>query len=471
MSEVLPSLPRAARDSCIIAPMSIFDRRRLPPAVFKIDVERMRQGWYSDKYFINIARTLAELATLGYRFGGTAPDLSDLDVDLGNVDVGSIEVEMQWFPRRQPSCVVVGVDKALAMLAECTGHFDESGRFVNTFDQMEVWAVPDGSEAVYDGDPVNVTPVMKVRGRYRDFAVLETPTLGALGRGSRVATNVYEVMKAARGKQILFFPARFDAHEVQAADGYAYQIAVQLFNQNYGKSLSAYVSTDAQGDWWGGAGGGTVAHAAIACFLGDTAEATMAFAATRPADIPRIALVDFRNDCVGTSLQVIRTMFRRYFELVKAGRLEEAKKYKLFGVRPDTSSNLRDVSVPPLGDKRLDCGVNPRLVFAMREAIDGAWEAWGLEGEDRAVAEEYCRDVRIAVTGGFTPARIQQFEELGVPADIYGVGSWLLSSCDVCGTNNDFTADVVRVRIEGRWHDLAKLGRKACDNLMLERVQ
>ena len=108
---------------------------------------------------------------------------------------------------------------------------------------------------------------------------------------------------------MLFFPARFDAHEVQAADGYAYQIAVQLFNQNFGKSLTAHVSTDAQGDWWGGAGGGTVAHAAIACFLGDTAEAMMAFSATRPADIPRIALVDFRNDCVGTSLAVIQAMF------------------------------------------------------------------------------------------------------------------------------------------------------------------
>ncbi|HEY8150300.1 MAG TPA: nicotinate phosphoribosyltransferase, partial [Vicinamibacteria bacterium] len=67
--------------------MTIFDRRRLPPSVFKLDIERMREGWYSDKYFINIARTLAELATRGYRFGGTAPDLSDIDVDLRNVDV------------------------------------------------------------------------------------------------------------------------------------------------------------------------------------------------------------------------------------------------------------------------------------------------------------------------------------------------------------------------------------------------
>src|SRR5213592_1024517 len=108
--------------------MSVFDRLRIPPPVFKLDVERMRQGWYSDKYFINIARTLAELAKRGYRFGGTAPDLSDLEVDLGRVDVGSIEVEMQWFPRRSPSCVVVGVDKALAMLQECTGYFDDDGR-------------------------------------------------------------------------------------------------------------------------------------------------------------------------------------------------------------------------------------------------------------------------------------------------------------------------------------------------------
>jgi nicotinate phosphoribosyltransferase len=451
--------------------MSVFDRRRLPPSVFKLDVERMRQGWYSDKYFINIAKTLAELAAQGYRFGGSAPDLSDLEVDLRNVDVGSIEVEMQWFPRRAPSCVVVGVDKALAMLQEGTGYFDDHGQFVGTFDQMEVWAVQDGTEAAFDGDMLNVSPVMRVRGRYRDFAILETPTLGALTRGSRVATNVYEVLKAARGKQVLFFPARFDAHEVQAADGYAYQVAVQLFNQNYGKSLSAYVSTDAQGDWWGGAGGGTVAHAAIACFLGDTAEATMAFAATRPADIPRIALVDFRNDCVGTSLQVIRTMFRRYLELVKAGRPEDARQYKLFGVRPDTSSNMRDISVPPLGDRRLDCGVNPRLVFLMREAIDHEWQNWNLTGEDRKLAEQYCREVKIAVTGGFTPARIRQFEELQVPADIYGVGSWLLSSCDVCGTNNDFTADVVRVKIEGKWFDLAKVGRKASDNLMLERLR
>ena len=52
--------------------MSVFDGRRLPAPVFKLDVDRMRQGWYSDKYFINIAETLAALARQGYRFGGSA---------------------------------------------------------------------------------------------------------------------------------------------------------------------------------------------------------------------------------------------------------------------------------------------------------------------------------------------------------------------------------------------------------------
>jgi nicotinate phosphoribosyltransferase len=162
----------------------------------------------------------------------------------------------------------------------------------------------------------------------------------------------------------------------------------------------------------------------------------------------------------------------------RAGRQRECarrrparRKFKLYGVRPDTSANVRDVSVPPLGDKRLDCGVNPRLVFAMREAIGREWMDWDLPPEDRETAEQYCKDVKIAVSGGFNPAKIENFEDLQVAADIYGVGSWPLSSCDEHGTSNDYTADAVRVRIDVRWYDLAKAGRKAADNLMLELVQ
>jgi len=446
--------------------MTIFDRKRLTNATFKLDVERMRLGWYSDKYFENIGAMLRQLSAEGYRYVGPAPHLPA--GDPAGVETGEMHVEMQWFTRRPGATVVVGVDKAIEMLRYCAGYF-EGERFVCTWDQLEVEAVHDGALVKYNGDPTQVQPVMRVRGRYRDFALLETPTLGILTRASRVATNVYQTLVAARGKPVLFFPARFDLHEVQAADGYAYNVAVQRFNLDYEATLGPFVSTDAQGDWWGGAGGGTVAHAAIACFFGDTAEAMLAFCATRPPRIPRIALVDFNNDSVGDSLATLDAMFARYRELVDAGDETEAKKYVLYGVRLDTSGSVRDVSVPPLGEPSLDLGVVPRLVFTVRRALDTAWERWGdLPPAWEARAREYCRNVKIVVSGGFTPEKIMRFEKLAVPVDIYAVGSSLFDNHG--DTVTDFTADVVRVKVNGEWRDMPKVGRRPCDNPEMERV-
>ena len=297
--------------------MTIFNLSRLTNETFKLDIERMRRGWYSDKYFENIGRMLSALASEKYVYSGQQNNLP-ADVSPEQIAVGDIEVEMQWFTRRLGNTIVVGIDKSLAMLKHCTGYWDGEN-FVDTSDKLEVWAVHDGAVVQSDGNPLNAEPVIKVRGRYRDFALLETPSLGVLTRSSRVATNVYETLTAARGKPVLFFPARFDMHEVQAADGYAYNLAIKRFNSDFSHEISSYVSTDAQGDWWGGAGGGTIAHAAIASFLGDTAEAMMQFARILPAGIPRIALVDFNNDSVGDTLRVMERMFAKYKELCDLG--------------------------------------------------------------------------------------------------------------------------------------------------------
>ena len=446
--------------------MSIFDSQRLNNSTFKLDVERMRRGWYSDKYFTNIATMLTVLASRGFTYRGDDHNLPATTSPQG-IAVGDIEVEMQWFTRRPGDTIVVGVDKALTMLRHCTG-FWENDRFTNTADRLEVWAVHDGVTVQSDGNPQTVSPVMRVRGRYRDFAMLETPTLGILTRASRVATNVYETLVAARGKPVLFFPARFDVHEVQAADGYAYNIAVQRFNIDHARTLGPFVSTDAQGDWWGGAGGGTVAHAAIASFLGDTSGAILAFAEVIPVAVPRIALVDFNNDSVGDSIRCCRAMFARFRELMDAGKSEEAERYRLYGVRLDTGANLRDISVPPLGDPALDLGVNPRLVFLVRTALDNAWETWNVPVEWRDRAREYCKSVRIVVSGGFNPEKIKRFERLSVPVDTYAVGSALFDNH--AQTVTDYTADVVRVKVHGEWVDMAKIGRSPRDNADLERV-
>jgi nicotinate phosphoribosyltransferase len=446
--------------------MSIFNGNRLTNDTFKLDIERMRRGWYSDKYFTNIAFMLIELSKRGYRYRGSSNNLP-AGVSDQEINNGDIEVEMQYFTRRLGKTIVVGVDKALTMLRHCTGYW-ENDRFIDTSDQIQVWAVHDGTVVSGDGDPLNVRPVIRIRGRYRDFSILETPTVGILTRGSRVATNVYETLLAAHGKPVLFFPARFDAHEVQAADGYAYNIAVQRFNMDYAGGLSTFVSTDAQGDWWGGAGGGTVAHAAIASFLGDTAEAMIAFADVLPVSIPRIALVDFNNDSVTDSLEVCKTMFDRFRQQTEAGSPEEAERYRLYGVRLDTSGSLRDQAVPPLGDPALDLGVNPRLVFLVRQALDNAWESWNLPEVWKDRAKEYCQSVKIVVSGGFNPDKIRRFEKLRVPSDIYAVGSYLFNNNG--HTVTDYTADVVRVKVHGQWIDMAKVGRQALDNPELERV-
>src|SRR5205823_1551692 len=68
-------------------------------------------------------------------------------------------------------------------------------------------------------------------------------------------------------------------------------------------------------------------------------------------------------------------------------------------------------------------GVNPQLIWNVRRALD----------------REGFQPVKIAVSGGFTVEKIRQFEEKGVPVDMYGVGSSLFQG------RFDFTADVVRV--------------------------
>ena len=177
--------------------MSVFDHQRLDNTAFKLDVERMRRGWYTDKYFVNIAQMLTELSMQDYVYQGGS-DRLPAHLQHTGIRSGDLEVEMQWFTRRPGETIVVGIDKALTMLRHCTGYW-EGDRFMNTADQLQVWAVHDGCKVKSDGEPLNIQPVLKVRGRYRDFAMLETPTLGILTRASRVATNVYDTLCAARG--------------------------------------------------------------------------------------------------------------------------------------------------------------------------------------------------------------------------------------------------------------------------------
>jgi nicotinate phosphoribosyltransferase len=348
-------------------------RKRLPPEIFDLPVEKMREGYYTDAYFNHARETLLR--------DGRRP-----------------RVVMQVFQKKR--AVLGGMDEAIAILKLCSDDWDD----------LTV-------HALYDGD--EITPyetVMTIEGDYTNFGHLETCYLGVLARRTLISTNVRRVVQAANGKPILFFPARHDHHRVQTGDGYAAHVAGAIG-----------VSTDAQASWWGGKGLGTVPHALIAAYGGNTVLAASKFADYADEDVNVVVLVDFENDSVRTALEVARALGPR-----------------LWGVRLDTSRTLVDRSLwSEMGyfDPR---GVNPRLVEKVRNALDA-------EGFER---------VKVVVSGGFDAERIREFEEQGVPVDSYGVGSALIRG------ENDFTADVVLT--DGR--PSAKVGRRYVPNERLDLV-
>src|SRR4029077_869229 len=139
---------------------------------------------------------------------------------------------------------------------------------------------------------------MHIEGDYTAFAHLETAVLGTLARRTLITTNVVHVLQAASRKPIIFMPARHDHHRVQTGDGYAAYVAGQVVGAEIG------VTTDEQASWWGGRGIGTVPHALIAAYGGDTVLAAKKFVEWAPEDMNVTVLVDFENDSVRTALEV-----------------------------------------------------------------------------------------------------------------------------------------------------------------------
>ncbi|MYF29900.1 MAG: quinolinate phosphoribosyl transferase [Gammaproteobacteria bacterium] len=351
------------------------DRQRLAPETFRLPVEEMRAGTYADKYFVRTRHVL-------------------------RADRHSPNVLMQVFCKA--SGILCGVDEAIAILKLAS-------------DDWSALTVC----ALYDGDCVEAfESEMTIEGPYDVFAHLETLYLGVLARRTRIATQTRRVVDAAAPKEVFYFPARHDHYAVQAGDGYAARIAGV-----------AAVSTDVQGAWWGGEGIGTVPHAAIAAYGGDTALAGRKFAEHLPDSVQLVVLVDFENDSVKTALEVARALGPR-----------------LYGVRLDTSGTLVDKSVIPALGQFDPRGVNRELVVNVRKALDDA----GFES------------VRIIASGGFGVDKIRAFEAVGVPVDAYGVGSSLVANHG----DFDFTADIVLT--DGK--PSAKVGRIHKPNPRLEEV-
>jgi nicotinate phosphoribosyltransferase len=288
---------------------------RLPSSTFRLPVERIRDGYYSDAYFVSTKLLLER-------------------------EDHHPHVLVQVFQRRDS--VLGGIDEAIAVLRECAGSRRPDGTWEPGWDRLAVRALHEGDRIA----PYEV--VLTIEGDYALFAHLETVYLGSLARRSLVMRNVSAVVEAAGGKPIFFFPARHDHWLVQTGDGWSAHVAG-----------SVGVSTDAQASWWGGRGIGTVPHGLIAAYAGDTVAAARAFARHYAGEVNVTVLVDWENDSTRTAVEVA-----------------DALGDDLWGVRLDTSGTLVDRALWPEMEAPTrpfaPTGVNARLVGKVRAALDAA---------------------------------------------------------------------------------------------------
>ncbi|HUX07439.1 MAG TPA: quinolinate phosphoribosyl transferase [Acidobacteriota bacterium] len=389
-------------------------RRRLDPQLLRVD-PRVREGYYSDEYFNRSRYILLR-------------------------DDYHPTIRMQVFQKHDDVCLC-GVSEALGILYSALGE---------DFGKLEIHTLRDG-DIIERGETV-----MIVEGDYSLFAHLETVYLGALSRRTRVATNVYRTVREASRvtpKPVLFFPARFDIYQCQAGDGFAYDIALGTLGID-SHSAGYGVSTPAQGDWWGSRALGTIPHGLQAAYGGDIVLSSLKFAEYLDPDIKRIVLVDFHNDSVGTTLDVADAFLQRYLP-------DRDPRYQLYAVRLDTSETVIDRSICKQMELFKPTGVNPQLVINVHQALQE--RAAGYPAG--SVESEFYKNVGIVCSGGFTPEKIARFERLNLPVIAYGVGSSMFSG------QYDFTADVVSLKQDDAWRDVAKVGRRHRPNDRLELVR
>ena len=247
-------------------------------------------------------------------------------------------------------------------------------------------------EALSDGDRIEPREiVLRIRGRYRQFGLYETAFLGMLAQSTGWATAAREVVDVAAPEPVISFGARHIHPDITDVLDYAAIV---------GGCVGA--STPAGARLAGLAPTGTMPHSLVLIF-GDTVEAALAFDRHLGPDVARIVLVDTFKD-----------------EAEEALRVAHALGDKLYGIRLDTPSERGRVTAD--------------LVHEVRARLD----------------QEGYQHVRIVISGGLTPDRIQYFKDAGAPVDSYAVGSYISGASPI-----DFTADIKE--LDGR--PIAKRGR------------
>jgi nicotinate phosphoribosyltransferase len=252
------------------------------------------------------------------------------------------EVWAKSFPNKYKWAIFTGLGEVIELLGD---------------KKIDVWALPEGSVFL------EREPVLTIKGKYMDFASLETPLLGYICQASGISTRAARCKISAKDRTVLSFGARrMHPSVTPVIDRYAYIGGVD----GVSSVLSAEkLNLSPQG---------TIPHSVI-LIMGDTVKAGVAYDNAIAEGIPRVILVDTFGD-----------------EKVEAIRLAGKLKDKLNAVRIDTPASRR--------------GDLPQIVKETREELDS-------RGFD---------NVRIFVSGG-----LDEYNIIGLNPWVqgYGIGTSL----------------------------------------------
>lgn len=296
-------------------------------------------------------------------------------------------IKLQFF-QRTDNAMLAGMDEVLSLLKNNTDTSKYKIRYLK------------------DGSIINnLEIVLELEGPYQYFGKYEGIIDGILARSSSIATNMRRCIEAANNKTIIFMGDRMDHWSMQEIDGKAAKLA--------GCKI---MSTDAQ-DLSNEETFGSVPHCLIQNFGGDTAAAMLAYQKLFPND-KLISLVDYNNNVIDDSLKSFAALGDN-----------------LWGVRIDTSKNMKDHMFDNEEDNPEFYGVNVEQVKRLRKALDKVG----------------AQNVKIVVSSGFNDQKIKKFEDNNAPVDAYGVGQSIFKP------NVSFSADATMLNgqkqaKEGRWY-------------------
>jgi nicotinate phosphoribosyltransferase len=280
-------------------------------------------------------------------------------------------VRAEFIVKRLPENIPWAVFTGLEEMAKIIGDLD-----------IKVRAMPEGTII----KPYQ--PVLEIEGMYTKFGILETAMLGLICQSSGVSTKAARCKKAAGNKPVISFGAR-RVHPV---------IAPMVERSAFIGGCDG-VSVVYDAEIIGVEPSGTMPHALI-LIVGDTVEATAAFAEVFGEKARLVSLIDTFND-----------------EKVEAVRVAEAFKDKLYAIRLDTPSTRRGDFLKILEEVRWELNI-------------------------RGYAH-----VKIFVSGGVDENKILQLNPF---VDLYGVGTTISNARVI-----DFAMDIVEV--DGK--PLAKRGK------------